>query len=89
MKQSRIPYYRVIAIKNDCHVIEVVPRKDFIGWRYPCLYCKKWHFHGLGLGPRVSHCINEDSPYYGKTIILGVFDAYGELQTSGDPEVTQ
>lgn len=28
-----------------------------------CEYCRKYHRHGIGEGRRLSHCINENSPF--------------------------
>lgn len=30
------------------------------GW---CPFCQDWHHHGVGEGHRVSHCINDNSPF--------------------------
>ena len=52
-------------------IIVATPRKDIgFGWQYYCKYCKTIHRHGKGLGMRVSHCNNKDSPNYGKDIII-------------------
>lgn len=28
-----------------------------------CVYCDKWHVHGMGYGHRVAHCESDASPY--------------------------
>lgn len=31
--------------------------------KFWCRYCKMWHYHGKGDGPRAAHCFYVDSPY--------------------------
>lgn len=51
--------------------VAVIPRTDFPqGWKFFCVYCKKCHLHGIGLGDRSAHCINNDSPYLKTGYIL-------------------
>jgi len=50
--------------------IEAIPREDFFGgWKVYCVYCKRWHLHGRGLGHRVAHCCSE-SLYYETGYVL-------------------
>lgn len=50
---------------NNAPDVHVIPRKDFpSGWKFYCIFCKKYHLHGEGLGHRVAHCFSEKSPYY-------------------------
>jgi hypothetical protein len=30
---------------------------------FQCPFCKTWHLHGIGNGPRVDHCTNPESPF--------------------------
>jgi len=54
-------------------VVYVETRKDFPeGWKFYCKYCKDWHLHGRGLGHRVAHCSNPDSPYKKTGYILDI-----------------
>ena len=45
---------------TDCSILpayfERAQGKRFL--RIWCLYCRKWHFHGVGDGDRVAHCIH-------------------------------
>ena len=44
--------------------LQALPREDFPeGWKVFCGYCRKFHLHGIGLGHKVAHCCNENSPY--------------------------
>jgi hypothetical protein len=35
-----------------------LPRSDAKGLRFWCADCKKWHYHGIVEGERVSHCVD-------------------------------
>jgi len=39
---------------------EVRGLKQFAVW---CEHCQLWHHHGAQPGHRVSHCVDQDSPY--------------------------
>jgi hypothetical protein len=53
------------ANKPKIPVIKCLPRPDFPeGMMFWCPFCNRWHMHGIGNGPRVSHCFNPDSPHY-------------------------
>ena len=44
--------------------LQALPRDDFLdGWKIFCGYCNDFHLHGRGLGHRVAHCNNRQSPY--------------------------
>lgn len=69
---------KILGYEKGIPVIEVEHRKknDFPnGYQFYCIYCKKTHKHGEGLGDRTSHCNNKNSPFYMKDYILKLGDS--------------
>lgn len=46
--------------------------KDKIELSFFCQFCNQTHHHSLEEGPRKSHCVNQNSPYFGKNYYLVV-----------------
>lgn len=40
------------------------------GLKFKCPYCKCWHWHSAGEGPRVAHCFAAKSPFRSSGYIL-------------------
>jgi len=40
--------------------LAAIPRKDGLGSKVWCRYCKDWHCHGVGYSHRVAHCHDID-----------------------------
>lgn len=61
----------MIIDKSNIPIIDCEPREDLVGgMKFYCQYCRVYHFHGEGDGPRVSHCTNSKSPYLKTGYIL-------------------
>lgn len=64
IKMRHIDERKVIMSDVDIPRVAVIHRTDFPeGWKFYCVFCKRYHNHGSGLGYRMAHCHNDKSPY--------------------------
>lgn len=53
-------------MNDDIPVVKVFITKDGRGYFFWCPFCSCFHTHGTaGLGHRLAHCTNQNSPYLG------------------------
>lgn len=51
---------------NEIPSVKVFITKDGVQYFFWCSFCNRFHYHGAsGLGHRLPHCINQNSPYLG------------------------
>lgn len=66
---SNIPWVKtpgglqVVDLADVPPVLDAYNRADDNGLAVWCIFCKRWHCHGVGEDHRAAHCHVEDSPY--------------------------
>lgn len=53
----------IMAIRQGAAAMPAYPRPDCNGLRVWCPWCCRWHYHGVGYGPRRPHCADRHSPF--------------------------